>query len=105
MKKLALTLGLGVTMFSFAAFAESWTGVIGDSKCGAKHADAMDNEGSAKCVKTCVEGGAAPVLLTDGKVVKLDKASQTKVMDHLGHKVTVTGKMAGGALHIDSVSM
>ncbi len=105
MKKLVLSLGLGITLFTFTAFAESWTGVIGDSKCGAKHADAMDNDASAKCVKACVEGGAAPVLLTDGKVVKLDKESQAKVMEHLGHKVTVTGKMASGALHIDTVSM
>jgi hypothetical protein len=105
MKKLAYSFVLGATLFSFSAFAESWTGVIAESKCGAKHADADTNEKSASCIKACVKGGAAPVLVTDGKVVQLDKESQAKVMDHLGHKVTVTGKLESGTLSIDSVSM
>ncbi len=105
MKKFAYSVVLGATLCSFTAFAESWTGVISESKCGAKHADAPTNEASAKCIKGCVKGGASAVLVTDGKVVMIDKESQAKVMDHLGHKVTVTGKIDGDNLHIDSVSM
>ncbi len=105
MRKLVFSVVLGATLCSFTAFAESWTGVISESKCGAKHADAATNPKSAACIKGCVKGGAAPVLVTDGKVVNLDKASQAKVMEHLGQQVTVTGKLDGDTLHIDSVSM
>ena len=105
MKKFAFALVLGASLSSFSFAADSWTGVISETKCGAKHADADTNEKSAGCVKACVKGGAAPVFVTDGKVVMLDKASQAKVMDHLGHKVTLTGKLDGDTLHIDSVKM
>jgi hypothetical protein len=104
-KKFAFAVVLGTSLCSFSFAADSWTGVIAETKCGAKHADADTNEKSAACVKACVKGGAAPALVTDGKVVMLDKASQAKVMDHLGQKVTVTGKLSGDTLHIDSVTM
>lgn len=99
MKKVAL-LGL----FAMAAFAESWTGYISDAGCGAKHADG--SEKSMKCVTGCVKGkGAAPVFVVGDKVLKIDDASKAKVMDHLGHKVTVTGKLSGDTVSIDSVKM
>ena len=104
-KKFAYAVVLGAALCSFSFADDSWTGVIAESKCGAKHADADTNEKSAACIKSCVKGGASPVLVTDGKVVSLDKTSQEKVMAHLGHKVTVTGKLEGDTLHIDSVKM
>ena len=105
MKKFLYVAVLGAALSSLSLAADSWTGVISEAHCGAKHADADTNEKSAACIKNCVKGGAAPVLVTDGKVVNLDKESQAKVMDHLGHKVTVTGKLEGETLHIDSVTM
>jgi len=105
LKKFAFAVVLGASLCSFSFAADSWTGVISDAKCGAKHTDADTNEKSASCVKACVKGGSAAVLLTDGKVVAIDKASQKKVADHLGHKVTVTGKVEHDMLHIDSVKM
>lgn len=105
MKKFIYAVALGTALCTFSFAADSWTGVISESKCGAKHADADTNEKSASCVKGCVKGGAAPVFVTDGKVVSLDKESQEKVMAHLGHKVTITGKLEGETLHIDSVKM
>jgi hypothetical protein len=99
MKKIAI-LGL----FAVSAFAASWTGYISDAGCGAKHADG--SEKSMKCVTGCVKGkGAGAVLVVGDKVVKIDDASKAKVMDHLGHKVTVEGKLAGDVLTIDSVKM
>lgn len=105
MKRLVYTVALGATLSCFTAFAGSWTGVISESKCGAKHEDAPTNKASESCIKGCIKGGAEPVLVTDGKVVKIDKQSHAKVMDHLGHKVTVTGTLEGNTLTIDSVSM
>ena len=97
MKKIAL-----LATFALSAFAGEWSGAISEAGCGAKHVD-----GSAKsiaCVTSCVKKGAAPVFVTEeGKVVKI--ANPDKVMDHLGHKVKVTGKLDGETLTIDSVSM
>ena len=98
MKKFALCLAL----CSVAAFADTWKGTVSNAKCGAKHADA--SEKSMGCVKGCVKGGSAPVFVTeDGKVVPIHNADSVK--DHLGHKVTITGKLKDGSVHIDSVKM
>ena len=97
MKKLLITSSL----FAFSAFGASMSGTISDAKCAAKHADA--SEKSMACVKGCVKGGSAPVFVSDGKVYKIADAS--KVNDHLGHKVTVEGKVDGDTIAIDSLEM
>lgn len=99
MKKFAM-----LSLFAMSAFAASWTGYISDAGCGAKHADG--SEKSMKCVQGCVKGkGAGAVLVVGEKVYKIDDASKSKIMDHLGHKVTVDGKMDGDTVMIDSVKM
>ena len=90
------------SLFAMTVFAGEWTGTISDAKCGAKHVDA--SEKSQACVKGCVKGGAKAVFVTaDGKVLNI--ANQDQVADHLGHKVTVTGKVDGDTLTVDSVKM
>lgn len=65
-----------------SAYAAEWKGVICDSMCGAKHADA--SEKSMACVKKCVKGGDEAVFITsDDKVLQIDNDSQAKVMPHL----------------------
>lgn len=99
MKKVAM-----FSLFAMSAFAADWTGVISDAGCGAKHADA--SEKSMKCVQGCVKGkGAAPVFVVGDKVLKISDASKAKVMDHLGHKVTISGKLDGDTVSVDSVKM
>jgi hypothetical protein len=39
----------------------------------------------------------------EGKVYKI--ADQDKVADHAGHKVTISGKMDGETIKVDSVKM
>ena len=95
MKRLAIVISLS----AMAAFAAEWKGTISDAKCGAAHADASQK--SMNCVKGCVKGGQAPVLVSDGKVYKIADAS--KVQDHLGQKVVVTGSMNGDTVTVDSV--
>lgn len=97
MKKLFLVSSL----FAVSSFAASMSGTISDAKCAAKHADA--SEKSMACAKSCVKGGAAPVFVSEGKVYKISDAS--KVTDHVGHKVTVEGKVDGDTISIDSVKM
>ena len=99
MKKVAL-----VALFAMSAFAASWTGYISDSGCGKNHADG--SEKSMKCVNACVnKKGAAPVFVVGDNVYKIDDATKAKVMDHLGHKVTVDGKLSGDTVTVDSVKM
>ena len=97
MKKIVFSSVLALSLFSLSAFAEEFNAYISDSKCGAKHASDMN----AKCVQGCVKGGAAPVAVVGDKVYKLNDPS--KVMDHLGKKVTIVGKADGDTINVDSV--
>jgi hypothetical protein len=47
----------------------------------------------------CVKSGASPVFVTDGKVYKIDDTS--KVQDHIGHKVTITGELKGDTVRVN----
>jgi hypothetical protein len=96
-KKLAFAFSL----LAVSAFAAEMKGTISDAKCAAAHADA--SEKSMKCVNACVKGGQAAVLVSEGKVLKI--ANQDKVKEHLGHKVTVDGKVDGDTITIDTVKM
>jgi hypothetical protein len=87
---------------SLSAFAGEWTGYIADSKC--KHVDGTEK--SVACTQKCIKGGADAVFVTaDNKVLKIDKDSMDKVTPHYGHKVTVTGKVDGDTLKVDSIKM
>jgi hypothetical protein len=96
MKKFAF-----IALFAVSAFAADYKGTISDAKCGAAHADA--SEKSTKCVQGCVKGGQKAVFVSDGKVLQI--ANQDKVAQHLGHKVTISGKLEGETLTVDSVKM
>jgi hypothetical protein len=100
MKKVSLVISLGA-MFAVAGLAETVSGVVGDSMCGAKHT--ADGPSDVACIKKCVKGGASPVILSDGKVYNISPDSQAKVMSMLGNKVVVTGKLDGDTIAIESV--
>ena len=99
MKKLFLVV-LVIALFALPALAAEWKGAISEAGCGLKHADG--GAAAEKCVASCVKRGAAPVFVSDGKVLKI--ANADKVMDLLGKKVTVTGKLAGETVTIDSIA-
>ncbi len=100
MKKVFGFLAVGALMTT-GAMADTWTGTISDSMCGAKHADA--SAAAAKCVAGCIKKGADPVFVSDGKVLKLTADSKDKVMDMLGKKVTITGSMDNGAVKVEDI--
>jgi hypothetical protein len=98
MKKLALVFSL----FAACMFADEMTGTISDAKCTKAHADA--SEKSMKCAQACVKGGQKAVFITsDGKVMTI--ANQDAVTEHVGHKVTINGKVDGDNLTVESVKM
>ncbi len=101
MKKLLAAFAL-TAIGSMSAFAGEWSGVFADAKC--KHTDGTEK--SIACTQSCVKrGGEAVFITSDDKVLKIDKASMDKVTPHLGHKVTVTGKVEGDTISVDSVKM
>jgi len=95
MKKLIWVLGLTAG----CALGEEWVGAISESGCGLKHAAG----GGEKCVTACVKKGAAPVFVTDGKVIRI--ANADTVMDYLGKKVKVTGKIEGDTVTVDRIEV
>lgn len=102
MKKTFATAGLFLSFCAMSAFAESWSGVIADSSCGAKHK--AGTEADAKCAAACIKNkGASAVFVSGDNVYKID--NQDAIKGHEGHKVTITGKMTGDSIHIDSVKM
>ncbi|MGA3099373.1 MAG: DUF5818 domain-containing protein [Bryobacteraceae bacterium] len=83
---------------SAGAMAEQWTGFIIDEKCSTNAA----MRGNVACAERCIKGGSPAVLVTDeGKVYKI--ADQKTVVEHAGKKVTITGKMDGESIKVDSV--
>jgi hypothetical protein len=94
---------VAITALAFGCLAwaagKSWTGTVSDSHCGAKHAVASD--AAASCVAKCVESGAKYVLVSGGKVYRLD--AQDKFKDFAGKSVKVTGTMKGDTITVESV--
>jgi len=85
-----------------SAFGGEITGFVGDAKCSAKHADA--SEASAACAKKCLSGGGDAVLVTkEGKVYKIDTASQAKAKEFAGKTVTVSGDVKDETVTIASI--
>jgi hypothetical protein len=78
---------------------KSWTGVISDSSCGLKHSTASDE--AADCVAKCVSGGGKYVLVSRGKVYRLDP--QDKISSSLaGREAKVTGKLTKATITVSS---
>jgi hypothetical protein len=97
-KKFALTF-LAVSMMASAA---EMTGYISDAKC-AKDPAKVESDAHAGCAQGCAKKGSALVFVSQGKVYKIE--DQSKVTDHAGHKVTITGKVDGDMLTVDHVKM
>src|SRR5215475_3100484 len=96
-----------LVIFAFAAMsamAADLTGYIVDQNCATKQGAKAASDDHSGCSARCIKGGAAAVLVTaDGKVYKI--AEQDKVAAHAGHKVTITGKVDGETVSVDSVKM
>ncbi len=97
MKKISaialMTMGLAAS-----GMAAEFKGFVEDQKCSTMAA----MKGDADCAQKCIKGGSPAVLVTpDGKIYKI--ANQDKIVASAGQNVTVTGKLAGDTLTIDSV--
>lgn len=102
MKKLFVGSLLGLGLCALTVSAEEVTGYISDAHCGAKHSSV--SEKNTKCVKDmCIKGGADPVLVSNGKVMKFDAASKEKAVAMAGEMVKISGTVEGDTIKIDSI--
>lgn len=98
-----LPLLLAISLFTLPALADAktstFTGVIGDSMCGAKHMSGSP----AECTRSCVKQGSAYALVVGDKVYTL-KGGDAATLDKLaGEKATVTGTLNGTTIEVSSV--
>lgn len=94
MKKLLAVFGFAAV----SAFAAEVTGHIIDKNCASNQA----MHGNEECAKRCIGRGAPAVLATeDGKVYTI--SNQDKVKDVAGKKVTVSGKVEGESITVETI--
>ncbi len=103
MKKLFLVFSL----FSIAAFAETWSGTVVDVSCKGKDL-ASHTKG---CAMGCAKSGYG-LVTADGKFVKFDEAGNAKALAALKAtskdndlKATVKGTMDGDVIKVESISI
>lgn len=79
-----------ITIFLALALAETFTGVVTDTMCGAQHT-MMKNQPDDKCVQMCVKGSSDYALFDGQNVFKL--SDQSKPARFAAQKVKVTGTL------------
>ena len=83
-----------------SAMAADVTGYIVDKNCSGK----KEMLGNEACAKSCIGRGSPAVLATeDGKVYAI--SNQDKVKEMAGKKVTVTGKVDGESITVDTIAL
>jgi hypothetical protein len=91
------------------ACAATWTGEISDSACGASHAKMMAEHKDLKtdraCALACVKGGSQYVLVSDGKVYKIENQSLPALQTRAGQMVMVTGDLKGDTITVSKIAM
>jgi hypothetical protein len=99
---------LAALLLCAAAFAadkaQSFTGKVSDAMCGKAH---MMSGPDAACVRACVNKGSKYALVVEDKVYTLDtnEKAALEMLDKLaGDTVTVTGKLSGDTIQVESVS-
>ena len=107
----SIPLFVAVALLSGAASLgaqQTWTGKIADSACGAKHEEAVENEGvmnDRDCTQACVRGGSKYLLVVDGKVLKIANQDNKDLATHAGHAVKVTGELKGDSITVSTIEM
>jgi hypothetical protein len=96
-------IGLSAIHTTRAADAQTWTGWISDSHCGAKGMSADHKS----CAMTCIKNGSKWVFVNgaDKTVLTIENQDAVSGDKDLGQQVTVTGHVTDkGDLHVDSIA-
>jgi len=89
---------------SFAAKAQTYTGIVSDAMCGKKH---MMEGDPVACLRACVQKGSKYALVVGDKVYTLDTQDKAALatLDKLANqKATVKGQANGDEIEVSSVS-
>ena len=78
------------------------SGMITDSKCGAKHAKGS-RKSPAECTRACVRGGAKYTLVDGDKIYTLD-GKEEQLEQVAGERATIEGTLDGSTIKVVSVS-
>ena len=95
---------LSVSVLFAAGKAQSFTGKVSDSMCGAKHMMAGDE---AACLRACVSKGSRYALVVGDKVYTLDTDDKTLLskLDQLAAKnAKITGTASGDTITVSAVA-
>ena len=106
-----ISIGVLFALLAGSAFAaQTWTGKISDSDCGAKHKSATEHGGKVMsdhdCAVACVKGGGKYVFVTKGKVYPIVNQDFAALEEHAGHTVKLTGDMQSqGSIKVTDIQM
>jgi hypothetical protein len=80
---------------------QTFSGVVTDSMCGAKHNTSMD-QSAARCTKMCLKKGASFALVDGDKLYKLSGGDE--YLDKVaGERVKISGTLNGDTIKVMSV--
>ena len=99
---------LFATAPALMAAEKTWTGVVGDSKCNAKHLKAEHGaqaDSDHDCVTKCVAGGSKYVFVVGAKTYQIANQDFASLSDHGGHKVALTGELKGESITVSKIDM
>lgn len=86
--------------------ADTWTGKISDSSCGASH-DTMTEHGKKgtdkDCTLMCVKKGSQFVFVNEGKVLKIANQDFKALRQFAGETVKLTGDLKGDTVTVTSI--
>ncbi|HUS05242.1 MAG TPA: hypothetical protein VMZ52_03030 [Bryobacteraceae bacterium] len=110
MSRLVSLIALFVLWSGSMFAAQTWTGKISDSDCGAKHMSGAEHGGKAMsdrdCTIACVKKGGKYVFVSKGKVHPIKNQDFAGLEQHAGHTVKLTGDMqAQGDINVTGIQM
>ena len=86
---------------------QTFTGTIGDSKCGATHKAMQEHNAkltNRDCTEACVKSGGEYILSSNGKVYKLENQKDPALAEYAGKAVTVMGTVKGDTITASKIS-
>jgi hypothetical protein len=98
-----LSIAALVLAASACAREETLTGYVSDVHCGAFHVSSDEHgppETERECTLRCIRGGAAYVLVANGRVYTIENQDHPDLPVHAGEMVRVTGHIQDGVVEV-----
>jgi hypothetical protein len=86
-----------------AASGKTFSGMVTDSHCGARHSRNSDKT-SAECARLCVRTKGSHYVLVDGEEIHGLQGDRTQLDRLAGMRVDVAGKLVGDTIKVQSIT-